>query len=89
MFKITLRWRITLLTMAVMLVSSISLIVFININTNRILPHAADTIIQSGFATASVHGVAITGGKGYHRGKARIWLGRWRYRPVHLQLKVL
>jgi signal transduction histidine kinase len=61
--------------MAVMLVSSISLIVFININTNRILPHAADTIIQSGFVTASAHGVAITGGKGILPGESPDMVG--------------
>lgn len=70
MFNITLRWRITLLTMAVMLVSSISLIVFININTNRVLPHAADAIIRVGSVTTGMQEGDVTGGEGISPGRS-------------------
>lgn len=45
--RMTLRWRITLLTIAVMLLSSISLVVLININMAKIMPDATDTVISA------------------------------------------
>lgn len=43
--KITLRWRITLLTIVVMCASSIALVIFININTSIIMPRAAKLVV--------------------------------------------
>jgi len=49
--RITLRWRITLLTIAIMLLSSIALVLFINMNVGTIMPQVTDRILN---ATAMV-----------------------------------
>lgn len=43
--KLTLRWRVTLITILVMLISSVAIVLFININVGRIMPKATNTLI--------------------------------------------
>lgn len=56
--KLTLRWRITLLTIAVMLVSSIVLVVFININTSMIMPQVTNVVLSAA-AVANDNGPSL------------------------------
>ncbi|WP_312368589.1 sensor histidine kinase [Lachnoclostridium sp.] len=43
--KLTLRWRVTLITILVMLISSVAIVIFININISRIMPEVTNTLI--------------------------------------------
>jgi len=51
--KITLRWRITLLTIAVMLLSSIAIVVFVNINTNKVMPRTTGIVLSAATGVAT------------------------------------
>ncbi|WP_346917403.1 HAMP domain-containing sensor histidine kinase [Clostridium sp.] len=45
--KLTLRWRVTLITILAMLISSVAIVAFININVGRIIPQATNTLIYA------------------------------------------
>lgn len=44
--EVTLRWRITLLTIGVMSVCSIALVLFTNLNTSYVMPRATDSMLK-------------------------------------------
>lgn len=44
--EVTLRWRITLLTICVMSVCSIALVLFTNLNTSYVMPRATDSMLK-------------------------------------------